>query len=221
MKLSLKRSLWPRGESSCVWWLPPMTSMSNPCQVIVTKKKKKPEVTLSNRKQNKIKSVMENVNTGHRWSRPSLWNVHAESQHGNLCSASSAEPEAGPAPQTGRVLNLAGCLLLQLPGPQAHCSWVTGNIEDGMGRCDYLRFPAQKRPEFLSGNSKLNALQMSLEEALSYLWFGLLNSACTGALETGTRWVKSKEKVRHGLSWNPGRYLEQRSPSVLKDWMPL
>lgn len=100
MKLSLKRSLWPRGESSCVWWLPPMTSMSNPCQVIVTKKKKerkKPEVTLSNRKQNKIKSVMENVNTGHRWSRPSLWNVHAESQHGNLCLASSAEPEAAPS----------------------------------------------------------------------------------------------------------------------------
>lgn len=56
---------------------------------------------------------------------PALWNVHAESQHGNLCSASHAEPEAapsGPCSADWPGVELGRLPTASAPGPQAHCS---------------------------------------------------------------------------------------------------
>jgi hypothetical protein len=104
----------------------PMTSKSNLCQAIVTKKE---TPKLYYQAENKTKNVMENVSTGHHWSGPSVWNVHAESQHGKSLPCIYAEQEAAPSRPCSSdwpVLNLAGCLLLQLldlrlivPGPRA------------------------------------------------------------------------------------------------------
>lgn len=108
----------------CPWENPaasgdsPMTSKSHLCQVIVTKKETQ---SRTYQKENKIKSVMEKCQY-----RSSLV------QAGLLCATcmrkasmeifvphlmqSRKQSPAGPALQTGPVLNLAGCPLLQLPG---------------------------------------------------------------------------------------------------------